>query len=288
MGGWKKTVLADWDEGAIADSDTSKTIKLPQAIISSIHFRLSGTGGAGTPAVDNLLATAKVKTDKGYIFDMRSADMHILARALTGRKPTITNSSGAYTEVNHSIYFGRHPKDKMGLLDLRNSNVRLIELTFGTLIAATAFATTTVKLTVTIQEWVGELPAEYRGFISAKEVEDKATGTGKCVFELFSGDKLLGVFINIGTITTVRQVTITDKKESVNFGKANFRDLLNLHNAENAVETVETLNALWKLYDWADMFTTQLPVLSMSDPVLTIERGTTTTTSRVVQLSLKS
>lgn len=288
MGGWKRTVLADWDEGAIADSDTSKTIKLPQAIISSIHLRLSGTGGSGTVAADNLIATAKVKTDKGYIFDMRSADMHILARALTARKPTITNGTSAYSETNHSIYFGRHPKDKMGLLDLRNSNVRLIELTFGTLIATTAFATTTVKLTVTIEEWVGELPAEYRGFISAKEVEDKATGTGKCVFELFSGDKLLGVFINISAITTVRQVTITDKKESVNFGKANFRDLLNLHNAEYAVDTVETLNALWKLVDWADMLTTQLPLLSMSDPILAIERGATTTTSRVVQLSLKS
>ena len=59
-------------------------------------------------------------------------------------------------------------------------------------------------------------------------------------------------------------------------------------NAENAVDTVETLNALWKLYDWADMFTTQLPLLSMSDPILALERGTTTTTSRVVQLSLKS
>ena len=283
---WKRTVLADWDEGSIGDNDTTKAIKLPQAIISSIHLRLSGTGGSGTPAVDDLLATAKVKTEKGYIFDMRSADMHKLARALSGRKPDVTNSSGAYTAVNQFIYFGRKPRDKALMLDLRNSNVRLLELTFGTLIATTAWATTTVKLTVTIDEWVGNPPPQYKGFMSCKEVENKATGTGKAVFELFSGNKLMGLLINIGTITTIRQVTISDKKESVVFGKVNFRDLVAEHNHFFAPDTVETVDALWALWEDADNFDTLLPVLSMSDPICSIERGSTTSTSRVVQLDL--
>jgi hypothetical protein len=285
---WKKSILADWDEGGLLDADTSKTIKLPPSVISAIHLRLSGTGGAGAVAVDNFIATVKVKSDKGYIFDMASADMLVLARAITGRKPTITNAASAYSETNQSIYFGRHPRDKTFLLDLTKSNVRTMEVTFATLVAATGFATGTVKFTVTIEEWLGDLPPEYKGFISSKVVEDKATGTGKCIFELFSGVKLIGALINIGTITTVRQCTISDKSEKIMFGKANFRDLLNIHNHENAVDAVETLNALWRLADWTDLFNTELPMLSMSDPVLSIERGATTTTSRVVQLSVIS
>jgi len=286
--GWKRSVLEDWDEGAIGDSDTSKTVKLPQALISAIHLRLSGTGGAGTPAVDNLLATIKIKTKNGYITDLQSADDLLIARALTGRKPTITNSSGAYTETNHSLYFGRFPKDKAFMLDLTNDNVRMIEVTFGTLIATTAWATTTVKLTVTVDYWQGTPPSEYTGqFFSWKQVEDKATGTLKATFELFNGVRLAGLWIVIGTITTIRQVTIGDKPMSIIFGKTNFRDLVNIHNLEVNPDTAETVVALWKFWeDQGQSFMTDLPVLSMSDPVCTIERGATTSTSRVVQCSV--
>jgi len=280
---WKTTVLTDYDEKGIADSATIEIVKLPQAVISAIHMRLSGTGGSGTPAVDNLLATTKIKTEKGYVFDMRSADMHVLARKKCGRKPTITNASGAYTSVNHSIYFGRFPKDKALMMNLMNSNVRQMELTFGTLIATTAWATGTVKLTITIEEWLGA--NEIKGFLGAKEVEDKATGTGKCTFELFQGGKLAGLLINVGTITTIRQVTIGDKKESVIFGKANFRDLLNIHNIEFLnIDAVETLYAYWSFLDKKDI--ADLPLLTMSDPVVTIERGATTSTTRLVQEDL--
>jgi len=285
---WKKTVLVDWDSGAIGDSDTSKIIKLPQAVISAIHMRLSGTGGAGTPAVDDLIATMKIKTDKGYVVDLRSADAKKIARALFGTQPQVVNATGAYTAVNQSLLFGRINRDKALMLDLRNSNVRQLELTFGTLIAATAWATTTVVLTITIEEWIGALPSQYKGFIGAKEVENKLTGTGKAVFDLFQGGKLAGIFIDIGTITTIRQVTIGDKKQTVIFGQDNFRDLLAQHNIEFNPDTAETLDALWALWDDTDNFDTLLPVLSMSDPCVTIERGATTSTSRLVQLDLNS
>lgn len=283
---WKNTVLAKWDQASVGDADTTKVIELPQAMISTIQIRLSGTGGAGTPAVDALIATAKVKSDKGYIYDARSADMQKIARALTGRIPTITNASGAYTETNQVLFFGRKRRDKSLILDLRSSNVRQLELTFGTLIAATAWATTTVVLTVSIDEWIGAPPAEWQGFISTKEVENKATGTGKCVFDLFKGDKLAGVFVNIGTITTIRQVIIGNTSMAMIFGQMNFRDLVNQHNQWFNVDTVETLDALWPLWEDQDLFNTALPVLDMADPMVSIERGTTTSTARVVQLSL--
>jgi hypothetical protein len=283
---FKRTVLADYDQKSISDSATIEVVKLPQSIISAIHMRLSGTGGSGTPAVDNLIATTKIKTDKGYIFDMRSEDMHILARKKSGRKPIITNSSGAYTETNHSIYFGRFPKDKALMLDIRNSNVRQMELTFGTLVATTAFATGTVTLTITIDEWIGALPSGYKGFLGAKEVENKATGTGKCTFDLFQGGKLAGLLINVGTITTIRQVTVGDKKESIIFGKANFRDLLNVGNIEYLnIDAVETAYAYWTFYQ-PEGEVGELPLLTMSDPIVSIERGATTSTTRLVQEDL--
>jgi hypothetical protein len=283
---WKNTVLAKWDQASVGDADTTKIVELPQAMISTIQVRLSGTGGAGTPAVDAMIATSKVKSDKGYIYDARSADMQKIARALTGRIPTITNASGAYTETNQVLFFGRKRRDKSLILDLRSSNVRQLELTFGTLIAATAWATTTVVLTVSIDEWIGAPPAEWQGFISTKEVENKATGTGKCVFDLFKGDKLAGVFINIGTITTIRQVTIGNTSMAMIFGQMNFRDLVNQHNQWFNVDTVETLDALWPLWEDQELFNTALPVLDMADPMVSIERGATTSTARVVQLSL--
>jgi len=282
---WKKTVLADYDEKGIADGATLEVVKLPKSIISAIYLRLSGTGGSGTPAVDDLIATMKVKTDKGYVIDLRSADAHAIAKQICGTHPTVTNASGAYSETNHHIYFGRKPRDRTLMLDLRNSNVRTLELTFGTLIATTAFATGTVKLTITIEEWIGSLPSEYKGFISMKEVEDKATGTGKCTFELFQGNKLMGVLITVSAITTVRQVCISDKKKTVVFAEVNFRDILNIGNAENDLASAESLIAFLSFYDkQKDLM--ELPILDMSDPVLTLERGSTTTTSRVVQLDL--
>jgi len=284
--GWKRTVLADYDQSGIADGATLAVIKLPKSVISAIHLRLSGTGGSGTPAVDDLIATLKVKTDKGYVTDLRSEDAHALALKKCGTHSTVTNATGAYSATDQHLYFGRKPRDRALMLNLLNSNIRSLELTFGTLVATTAWATGTVVLTVTLEEWVGALPSEYKGFLSEKEVESKATGTGKTVFELFQGNKLAGALITISAIATVRQVTVSDKKESVSFGKVNFRDLLNLDNMEAHKDTVETLIAHWQFYD-EELNLTQLPDLSkVSDPILALERGATTTTSRVVQQDL--
>ncbi len=288
--GWKRTPLTNCNEKAIGDSDASAQITLPQANISAIHLRLSGTGGAGTPAVDALLSNVKIKTDKGYIWDMDAADMHILARKISGRKPTITNATGAYTEVCHSIYFGRKVKDKALILPLVGNSVRQMEITFGTLIAATAWATTTVKLTVVIDEWVGDLTSEWRGYLTAKTAEGvaKATGTGLTSFDLFKGNKLAALLINVGTITTIADMEVTDSKGSISFGKVKFRDLLNINNAESNPDTAETLYALWSFFDFEDILG-DLPNLGLlSDPILNVDRGTTTSTLKAIQRELYS
>lgn len=281
---WKTQVLLDYDQKGEPDATTLEIVKLPQGLYSSICIRLSGTGGAGPVVVDDLIATCKLKTDKGYVWDMRSADMRKMSRALTGRIPAVTDAVGAFSQTNQFLYFGRYPRDKAYMLDLTTSNVRQLELTFGTLVAAAGFATGTVVLTITTTEWVGTKPAEFRGGIGWREVANLVTGTGRINVDLLQGFNCPGLFIDVGTVTTVRQCTLGDKKLTVIFGQANFQDLLNIHNSEFYGDTPETLDVLWRSWDWKDLADTPVPALSMlSDPAFYIERGATTTTVRVVQ-----
>lgn len=284
-GAWKRSVLVDWDQGAIADATTTQTVKLPQTLISAIHVRLSGTGGSGTPAVDNLLTELKVKTDKGYVFDMLSADMRAIARALAGYAPIVTNATGAYTAVTHHVMFGRYPRDKNYMLDLRNSAVRQIELSFGTLIATTAWATGTVVLTITIDEWVGDADPDFAGMLGWRLVEDRATGTGRTTFDLFQGYKCPGILVYGSNVTTLRQVTLSDKKQTIIFAQADFQDLLDMHNVENNPDARETTYALLKFFgEQGDNDVPLYPDISrLTDPALVVERGTTTVAIRIHQ-----
>jgi len=284
--GWKTQVLADWDQAGIADTDTGKTVKLPQALIGNIQIVLQGTGGSGTIALDTdptMITRVKVKSDKGYVYDATGTQIRAIARKLLGTIPTITNGTGAHSLLEIPLYFGRKRRDRRLMLPLQNSTVRTMEVSFGTLIATTAFATGTVKMSVVIEYWVGALPSGYRGFIGWKEVEDKATGTGKAVFELFQGEKVAGLLIEVVTITTVRQVTLTDKKESFVWGKINWRDLMNRDNTENDKETPETTWAVWDFWDDEDDLPDVPDLSKVAEPVLTIERGATTTVSGVIQ-----
>jgi hypothetical protein len=281
---WKRQVLVDFDQASIADAATSQTVKLPQTIIGAIYIKLSGTGGSGTIAVNNLMTPIKVKTDKGYICDIQSADLKSLARALAGTIPTTGNNTGALSWTNQALYFGRWPRDRAYMLDLRNAVVRQIEITFGTLVAATAFATGTVVLTVEIDEWVGAPPSEWKGCIGWKQVVDQATGTGRFNQDLFQGYRCPGILVYIGTTTTVRQCTLSDKKQSIIWGVEEFLDMLDFHNSEFNPDTAETHYALMYFWDFRENADTTYPDLSMvSDPAFTIERGTTTTTVRLVQ-----
>lgn len=287
--GWKPQVLEKWDQQGVGDSETLKIITLPKAIIANILIVLFGTGGSGTVALDTdptMITRIKLKTDKGYVLDMTGTQARAIARKICGTIPTVTEATGAHSELDVPIYAGRKPRDKKLMFDLRNDSVRQLEISFGTLIATTAFATTTVKLTINIVEWVGALPAGYKGFIGYREVEDKATGTGKAIFELLKGEKVACFLIEVATITTVRQVTLTDDKGSFVWAKENWRDIMNRDNWESDKETAETTWAVWSFYD-EDEDLCDIPDLNkVSEPLLTIERGATTTVTGLVQGSL--
>lgn len=287
--GWKTQVLAKWDQQGLADGDTLKTLTLPKALIACIIITLFGTGGSGTPALDtdpSMITRVKVKTKKGYQYDVTGHQARILARKICGTIPTVTNATGAHSELNVPLYFGRKPKDRRLMLDLLEDNIRSLEINFGTLIATTAFATTTVKMTVTCVMWVGGKPSGYKGFIGWKEVEDKATGTGKATFDLFKGEKVAGFLIEVVTITSVRQVTLSDTKESFIWGKMNWRDLLNIDNWESNKATAETTWAIWAFWDDEDDVSTVPDLSKVGEPILSIERGVTTTVTGLIQGTL--
>lgn len=287
--GWKPRVLEKWDQQGIGDNDTLKIITLPKAIIGNIVLTLFGTGGSGTPALDTdptMIKRVKLKTDKGYVEDVTGTHLRTIARKICGTIPTVTNATGAHTELNVPLYAGRKPRDKKLMYDLRNDSIRQLEIEFGTLIATTAFATTTVKLTITIDEWVGALPAGYKGFIGYREVEDKATGTGKAIFELLKGEKVPCFLIEVATITTVRQVTLTDDKGSFVWARENWRDIMNRDNWESDKATAETTFAVWSFYDDDENLCDVPNLKKVSEPLLTIERGATTTVTSLVQGSL--
>lgn len=284
--GWKTQVLAKWDQQGLADGDTLKTLTLPQALIGNINITLFGTGGSGTVALDtdpSMITRVKIKTKKGYQYDLTGHQARILARKLCRTIPTVTNGTGAHSELNVPIYFGRKPRDRRLMLDLLEDNIRSMEISFGTLIATTAFATTTVKMTITCEIWVGAKPSGYKGFIGWKEVEDKATGTGKGVFDLFKGVKVAGLLIEVATITTVRQVTLSDLEESYIWGKINWRDLMNRDNWESDKATAETTWAIWAFWDDEDDLTDMPDLSKVGDPILSIERGATTSVTGLIQ-----
>lgn len=287
--GWKTQVLAKWDQQGIADGDTLKTLTLPKALIANILITLFGTGGSGTPALDtdpSMITRVKIKTKKGYQYDATGHQIRTIARKICGTIPTVVNATSDHTELNVPIYFGRKPRDRRLMLNLLEDNIRSMEINFGTLIATTAFATGTVKMSITCEMWEGAKPSGYKGFIGWKEVEDKATGTGKTTFDLFKGEKVAGLLIEVATITTVRQITLSDNKETFIWGKINWRDLMNRDNWEADKATAETTWAIWAFWDEEDDIPTVPDLSKVSEPILSIERGVTTTILGLVQGSL--
>jgi hypothetical protein len=207
-----------------------------------------------------------------------------MARKKTGTIPTVTESAGAYSELVVPIYFGRKAKDRAGLLRA-GANFRL-ELDFGTLVAATGFVTGTVNVTVYGTIWDGPLPPEYVGALGQVEVEDKATGTGRAIFDLHKGFEVAGFLIEVATITTVTTVTLMNKNGSPVLASSLWRDILNSDNFESDKETAETTLAMWDFTDQQPVFPAVPSLTLLREPVLIVERGGTTTVTSVDQISI--
>lgn len=287
--GFKPFVLTNFSGQIVGDTGAeATTIKLPDGIYSSIWVRLSGTGGAGAVALDTdptLINRFKLKRGSDYIVDATGTQLRMLANQKAGTIPTVTNGAGVYSQLIVGHFFGRRPYDKAGLFKAGSNSQ--IELTFGTLVAATGLVTGTVTITVYGIQWVGSMPSECVGALGCCEVEDKATGTLRAVFNLHKGRKISGFLIEVATITTVRQVRLGNANGTPILLEQEWRDILNAHNTESDLDTAMTTWAVWRFYDKNSKEFEELPdTNALTDPVLVIERGATTTITGAIQLDL--
>lgn len=281
-------VLSTYSSQIVGDTGApAQSIKLPKGVYADVHMRLSGTGGSGTVALDTdptMITRFKIKKSNEIIVDTTGTKLRALARKKTGTIPMVTEGTSAYSELVVGHYFGRHPYDKAGLLIADDAT--FIEASFGTLVAATAFVTATVAVTIFGQMWVGPLPAEYVGTLGCVEVEDKATATGRGVFNLHKDVKISGLLIEVATITTVGEVTLQNTDGKPVLMVQQWRDILNADNEKSDKDTAETTLAVWDFAGSSDKMPA-LPDLSrLTDPVLVVERGATTTVVSVDQLTL--
>lgn len=155
MGTFQKTIVADGQ--AIADADTSVTINLPRSNrISSVGFTLRGTGGSGTPAVEALITKIEVVADGvSHVINASNLQLRdIMQMRQKGQRNEVVNATGAATRVTTDIWMGRYKHDYQMMIPAYLFSTLHLKLTFGTLIATTAFATGTVKLDVFCDEMV--------------------------------------------------------------------------------------------------------------------------------------
>ena len=279
-------VLQAYSQQIVADTG-APTIKIPEGVYGDIQIRLSGTGGSGTVVLNTdptLITRLKLKKGSQYLVDATGTQLRALARNKNGCIPTVTVATSAYSELVVPVYFGRYARDKSGLF-IAGQNCQ-IELTYGTLIATTAFATGTVCITVFGSQWVGALPPEYKGAMGCMEVEDKATGTLRAIWDLHTGRKTFGFLIEVVTITTVRQVRIQNSDSKPVLAESEWRDILNSDNYEQNKETAETTLAVWKFYNEVGALEELLDLSILRNPQLVMERGATTTVTCMNQLDL--
>lgn len=276
------------DSIAIADADTSYNCDLPRsAFIAAIIIRLYGTGGSGTPAVEDLITNFRVSASapSETYYDIDSDEMRLRCKQLLSIAPGFTNATGAHTEINALMLFGRKLRDKRLMLDAAKHGTLSLNLTFSTLIATTAWATGTVKLDIEIIQWVAAKPGEHIGCIKSTHVKTEATGTNWLDVALPKGNAFDTIVAMVGTATSIDEIifSIDNKKETPFHAK--FINLLEANALEYEWATPETVQFLIDFCLEGSSregdLAAAMPAPKDRDFELLIDRGATTSTVEV-------
>lgn len=276
------------DAEVIADAATSYTCDLPRsAFIAAVILRLYGTGGSGTVVSDDIITGINVRASapSETYYDMDSDEMRLRAKQLCSIAPSVTNATGAATEVNLMLLFGRKIKDKRLMLDAAKHGALQLTLNFGTLIATTVFATTTVRLDIELIIWTGSKPGEYVGCIKSTHWKALVTGTGWANIELPQGNAFDTVSFLVGTITTIDEIIfgINNKQETPFNSK--MQNLIEQNVLEFEWATAETVQAIIDFcLEGAGRegdLNSAVPAPKESTFTLHIDRGATTSTLEV-------
>lgn len=228
-GAWQSVIVKDGE--AIADAATSITVKLPRSnFIGGIGVCLRGTGGSGTPACQALIQKVEVvaNSNSNIISTHPTTGNRQLRDIMQfrrkGVRSEIVNATGAATRVTTDLLMGRYKHDLDIIIPSFLFSSLDLKITFGTLIATTAFATGTVKLDVFVDEWVSPDAARDESYLRnlyIQKVNDlkgsvASAASGDIEFPLNIGEHLLaGIYAYAsGTDGT----TVTKFKLSLNNG----------------------------------------------------------------------
>jgi len=283
---FQRTILKD--AVVIADAATSYTCDLPRsAFISSIFIRLYGTGGSGTPSVSDLITKVNIKSSapsETYL-DLDSDELRLRVKQLLSIEPSVVNATGAATELNLIALFGRKLCDKRLMLDAAKHGTLQLTLSFGTLIATTAWATTTVRLDIEIIQWTEAKPSEYVGCIKGLHWTDIVTGTGWKDIALPQGNSYDTICAVFSAITTVDEIIfgVDNKKQTpIQTKTCNLLEMMTLMYEWATAETVQLiLDFCYESTNREGNLDAAYPAPKGHDYSLHVDRGSTTTTIEV-------
>lgn len=197
---WQKVIVAEGQ--AIGDADSSVTFDLPRSNrIGEVSFILRGTGGSGTPAVEALITKIEIigNGNSSIVSANNQQIRDIMQMRAKGMRAEIVNATGAATRVTTNIWTGRYKHDPVVILPSYRFSTLQLKITFGTLIAATAFATGTVAMDVFVDEFVkdGSEPSDSDLIIQKyNEVESFTSGaSGDRQVKLQRGHSIAGVYV---------------------------------------------------------------------------------------------
>jgi len=217
MGKWMWTKLPILTSTASA-AGTQIQWNLPKSnFISLIHIKFKGTGGAGTPSVEDTVSRMMViGNGDRTIVNLTGLQDRALINFLAGTALNVTNASGAYTDVDYLIPFGRCQYDKDVILPAKIFSTLQLQLTLAAIVAATAWDASGATIWAEVLQYVSdEHPADKLCVKTTATEESIATKAGQIYSDLPLGHKYKAIMMYAsGTDGT----TVTDVKLEFNNG----------------------------------------------------------------------
>lgn len=189
VGEWLRTILED--HVAVGDAVTSKSVNLPTSnFIGSLDIRLSGTGGSGTVALDDIITKVEVIANgSAVIKSLSGGDLRRIATFDTGVVPEIVEGTSAAAGITVPVSFGRYVRDLLCMLPAKIFKTLQLKITTGALIAETVFAAGTVKLDVVCEEYVSNDDPLSKLILKDTEVESHSSAAQTKDIELPLGNR---------------------------------------------------------------------------------------------------
>jgi hypothetical protein len=300
-GQWLRTKITDGKSETATAATFTDTINLPKTnFIGSILIMLKGTAAAthasATLTVNwidivgngaaQLIHLTGLEVQKLMSFDFSGRQQTTSANGLfnvADGTATAANDQVAYQP--YLINFGRFIGDTAAILPAKLFKTLQLKITYTVGTAALS----SIALYVSVDEYVSDEDPAGKYILKKTELEAKATGTGDVDFDLPLGNAYRRFMLNVGTATTVTQVSL----RANNGAEIPYTDDIALILIMNAYDyelmgTTTTLGLIYETnyfildMDRADTLAKSIDTSQLNDLKLRISRGATTSTLTLV------